>query len=137
VRLARLHLSAAERRWEDWVLVRRNRSDPMDLASSVVFAQAGTALRTLARVAGARWRLEQSFELAKGEVGLDEYAVRRSRRLVSPHDAGAVRTGLPGGPARTTERAAGGSARATATTAAYRRPESPGRKGGHISRRSI
>jgi SRSO17 transposase len=42
-----------------------------------VFAPAGTALRTLARVAGERWRIEQSFELTKGEVGLDHYDVRR------------------------------------------------------------
>jgi SRSO17 transposase len=27
--------------------------------------------------AGQRWRVEQSFELAKGEVGLDHYEVRR------------------------------------------------------------
>ena len=43
----------------------------------MVFAPVGTALRTLAQVAGQRWRIEQSFELAKGEVGLDEYEVRR------------------------------------------------------------
>jgi SRSO17 transposase len=77
VRLARLQLTAEERRWEHWLLVRRSRSDPTDLAYYVVFAPAGTALRTLARVAGQRWRIEQSFELAKGEVGLDQYEVRR------------------------------------------------------------
>lgn len=77
VRLARLQLSAEERRWEHWLLVRRSRSDPTDLAYYVVFAPAGTSLRTLARVAGQRWRIEQSFELAKGEVGLDHYEVRR------------------------------------------------------------
>jgi SRSO17 transposase len=77
VRLARLRMTAAERRWDHWLLVRRSRSDPTDLAYYVVFAPAGTSLRTLARVAGARWRIEQSFELAKGEVGLDEYEVRR------------------------------------------------------------
>jgi SRSO17 transposase len=27
--------------------------------------------------AGHRWRIEPSFALAKGEVGLDHYAVRR------------------------------------------------------------
>jgi SRSO17 transposase len=75
--LARLQLTAAERRWDHWLLVRRSRSDPTDLAYYVVFAPAGTALRALARVAGERWRIEQSFELAKGEVGLDEYEVRR------------------------------------------------------------
>jgi len=77
VRLARLQLSAEERRWEHWVLVRRSRHDPTELAYYVVFAPAGTSLRTLARVAGQRWRIEQSFERAKGEVGLDHYDVRR------------------------------------------------------------
>jgi len=77
VRLARLQLTAEERRWEHWLLVRRSRSDPTDLAYYVVFAPTGTSLRTLARVAGQRWRIEQSFELAKGEVGLDQYEVRR------------------------------------------------------------
>ncbi len=30
----------------------------------------------MAQVAGTRWQVEQAFELAKGEVGLDEYEVR-------------------------------------------------------------
>lgn len=77
VPLARLQLTAEERRWEHWLLVRRSRSDPTELAYYVVFAPTGTALRTLARVAGQRWRIEQSFALAKGEVGLDQYEVRR------------------------------------------------------------
>jgi len=77
VRLARLQLTAEERRWDHWLLVRRSRSDPTERAYYVVFAPAGTSLRTLARVAGQRWRIEQSFELAKGEVGLDQYEVRR------------------------------------------------------------
>jgi SRSO17 transposase len=76
VRLARLQLTVEERRWEHWLLVRRSRHDPTDLAYYVVFAPAGTSLRPLARVAGLRWRIEQSFELAKGEVGLDHYEVR-------------------------------------------------------------
>jgi SRSO17 transposase len=77
VRLARLQLTAKERRWDHWLLVRRSRTDPTELAYYVVFAPAGTSLRTLARVAGQRWRIEQSLELAKGEVGLDQYEVRR------------------------------------------------------------
>ena len=77
VPLARLQLTAEERRWEHWLLVRRSRSDPTDLTYYVVFAPTGTTLRTLARVAGQRWCIEQSFELAKGEVGLDHYEVRR------------------------------------------------------------
>jgi SRSO17 transposase len=54
------------------LLVRRSRSDPTDLAYHVAFAPAGTSLRTLAQVAGQRWRSEQRFELAKGAVGLDQ-----------------------------------------------------------------
>jgi SRSO17 transposase len=77
VRLARRQLTAEERRWDHWLLVRRSCSDPSELAYFVAFAPAGTALRTLARVAGHRWRIEQSFALAKGEVGLDHYEVRR------------------------------------------------------------
>jgi hypothetical protein len=52
VRLARLQLSAAERRGEHWLLVRRSRHDPTELAYYVVFAPAGSSLRTLARVGG-------------------------------------------------------------------------------------
>ena len=36
-------------------------------------------LSTLVRVAGSRWRIESAFELAKQEVGLDEYKVRNAR----------------------------------------------------------
>ena len=59
------------------MLVRRSRSDPTELAYYVVFAPTGTTLQTLVRVAGQRWHIEQSFALAKGEVGLDQYEVRR------------------------------------------------------------
>ena len=87
VRLARLQLTTEERRWEHWLLVRRSRQNPTDLASYVVFAPTRTSLRTLVRVAGQRWRIEQirieqirieqSLERAKGEVGLDHDEVRR------------------------------------------------------------
>jgi SRSO17 transposase len=32
---------------------------------------------TLVQVAGSRWRVEEAFEQAKGEVGLDHYQVRQ------------------------------------------------------------
>ena len=38
---------------------------------------AATPLVTLVRVAGCRWRVEEAFEQAKGEVGLDHYQVRQ------------------------------------------------------------
>lgn len=77
VRLARMQLTAEERRWDHWLLVRRSVSEPSKGAYYVVFAPADTPLPTLVHVAGTRWRIEQSFELAKGEVGLDHYEVRR------------------------------------------------------------
>ncbi len=42
-----------------------------------MFAPQGTAVATLARVAGTRWTIETGFERAKGAVGLDEYEVRQ------------------------------------------------------------
>lgn len=73
VRLARWPVPG----WEHWLLVRRSLDDPTDLAYYVVFAPAGTTLATLVQVAGTRWAVEESFELAKGEVGLADYEVRR------------------------------------------------------------
>jgi SRSO17 transposase len=57
------------------VLTRRNLSDG-ELAYYLVFAPLDTPLSTLVRVAGSRWKVEDCFELAKGEVGLDQYEVR-------------------------------------------------------------
>lgn len=60
-----------------WLLVRRSLSDPEDLAYYLTHGPASTPLRELVRVAGARWAIEESFQSAKGEVGLDQYQVRR------------------------------------------------------------
>jgi hypothetical protein len=38
---------------------------------------AGTTLDELIRVAGSRWAVEECFQTAKGECGLDDYQVRR------------------------------------------------------------
>jgi len=63
--------------WRRWLLVRRSISTPTDLTAYVVFAPQATALEEVVRVAGSRWTIESSFEAAKGEVGLDDYEVRR------------------------------------------------------------
>ena len=60
-----------------WLLVRRNLSDPDDLAYYLCHGPAGTPLRELVRAAGARWAIEETFQSAKGQVGLDQYQVRR------------------------------------------------------------
>jgi SRSO17 transposase len=63
--------------WAQWLLVRRSVSNPAELAFYRVFAPADTTLSEMARVAGTRWSIEEGFERAKGEVGLDQYEVRR------------------------------------------------------------
>jgi SRSO17 transposase len=60
-----------------WVLARRSISDPSEIAYYVCFGPRGTRLRELVRVAGTRWAVEESFQTAKNEVGLDQYQVRR------------------------------------------------------------
>lgn len=42
-----------------------------------VFGPEATTVAEMARVAGTRWVIEEGFERAKGEVGLDQYEVRR------------------------------------------------------------
>src|SRR5215217_8935662 len=59
-----------------WLLVRRQIEDPDELTAYIVFAPEQTSLQELARVAGSRWKIEEAFEEAKGEVGLDHYEVR-------------------------------------------------------------
>ena len=60
-----------------WLLARRSLAKPGELAYYVCFGPAETALEELVRVAGTRWAIEECFEEAKGEVGLDQYEVRR------------------------------------------------------------
>jgi SRSO17 transposase len=60
-----------------WVLARRSISDPTEIAYYLCYGKRGTRLRELVRVAGARWAVEESFQTAKNEVGLDNYQVRR------------------------------------------------------------
>ena len=60
-----------------WLLARRSLHDPTDIAYYLCSAPARTPLRELARIAGTRWAIEETFQTAKGEVGLDHYQVRR------------------------------------------------------------
>ena len=60
-----------------WLLARRSRSDPTQLAYYRVYGPADTPVPEMVRVAGRRWTIEEGLEQAKGEVGLDQYEVRR------------------------------------------------------------
>jgi len=59
-----------------WLLARRSLTDH-ELAFYLCWGPAATPLVGLVRVAGTRWAIEDSFQTAKGEVGLDHYEVRR------------------------------------------------------------
>ena len=59
-----------------WLLVRRRLTDG-DLAYYLCFCPPEASLADLVGVAGRRWAIEESFQTAKGEVGLDQYQVRR------------------------------------------------------------
>ena len=58
-------------------MARHSLANPGELAYYVCFGPAGTTLEELARVAGSRWAIEECLEEAKGQVGLDQYEVRR------------------------------------------------------------
>jgi SRSO17 transposase len=60
-----------------WLLARRSLSDPTKLAYYRVYGPLDTPVEEMVRVAGRRWTIEEGFEQAKGEVGLDQYEVRR------------------------------------------------------------
>lgn len=84
----RAYQFAARRVWESrgtgrdyvpgracWLVARRN-LDGSELKYLLSNAPAETPLRTLATVSAQRWPIETAFEIAKGELGLDEYEVR-------------------------------------------------------------
>jgi SRSO17 transposase len=59
-----------------WLLIRRSLTDG-ELAHYLCFCPPTASLADLVDVAGRRWAIEESFQTAKGEVGLDQYQVRR------------------------------------------------------------
>jgi SRSO17 transposase len=67
--------------WSRFLLVRRsltpNSKGELELAYYLCAAPAGTEDEELIRVAGARWAVEECFQAAKNEAGLDHYQVRR------------------------------------------------------------
>jgi SRSO17 transposase len=73
---ARMRLSE-QAGWVRSLLVRRSIEERPEYAYYLCYAPVGRdALETLVRVAGQRWKIEQCFETAKGECGLDHYEVR-------------------------------------------------------------
>jgi SRSO17 transposase len=62
--------------FERWILIRRNRNNPEERAYYLVFSRTGTALSELAGAAGLRWTIEECFQRAKEELGLDHCEAR-------------------------------------------------------------
>lgn len=62
--------------WERWLLIRRNIKDQNDVAFYIAFSPNSKSLEDMVKAAGSRWTIEECFEMAKGEVGLDQYQVR-------------------------------------------------------------
>jgi SRSO17 transposase len=60
-----------------WLLMRRSIAEPEKIAHYLCYGPAHTNVQELIRIAGRRWAIEDCFEAAKGEVGLDEYEVRK------------------------------------------------------------
>lgn len=58
------------------LLVRRSITDPSQIAYFAVHAPTGTPISEIVRVMGLRWSIEDCFETAKSDCGLDHYEVR-------------------------------------------------------------
>lgn len=77
---AQIEMTGAEQEgWQHCLVVRRSLdqgSKPAEVTYFLVFAPTATTLSQMVEAIGSRWSVEQCFEEAKGEVGLDEYEVR-------------------------------------------------------------
>ncbi|MFI6458482.1 IS701 family transposase [Streptosporangium amethystogenes] len=71
----------AEPGYRRWLLARRslapNSKGELEIAYYLCHSPAGTTMDELVRIAGARWAIEECFQSAKNETGLDHYQVRR------------------------------------------------------------
>ncbi len=74
---ARIRINGPAETGERWLLARRYLKDPMDLAHFICHTPENVTLIEPARVAGARWAIEETFQTSKGETGLDHYQVRQ------------------------------------------------------------
>jgi SRSO17 transposase len=66
-----------EKSGQHLLLVRRSISKPSELAYYICHFSRPVPVAELVRVAGSRWGVEETFQFAKNETGLDHYQVRR------------------------------------------------------------
>src|SRR5689334_4736456 len=62
-----------------WLLARRSLSDPEEIAYYACYGPRRSSTADLAWIAGSRWHIEECFQQAKNEAGLDQYQVRTWR----------------------------------------------------------
>ncbi len=62
--------------FKNFVLFRRSIKDENEIAYYFGYAKANAMFDQIIKAAGSRWSVEECFESAKGEVGLDQYEVR-------------------------------------------------------------
>jgi SRSO17 transposase len=60
-----------------WLVIKRTLGDDPKYSYSISNAPVSTRLRTFVWLSGIRWAIEQCFEEAKGELGMDHYEVRK------------------------------------------------------------
>lgn len=60
-----------------WLLVRCDAADPDEHRYFLAYGSEATAVEELVRVCESRWQIEECLAEAKGEVGLDQYEVRK------------------------------------------------------------
>jgi hypothetical protein len=85
------------RRWQRFLLLRRSlRSKDEEISGYLVFAPAGTALEEMARIAGRRWAIEESFAQSKGRGRLGSVRGAKLDGMAPAHDSGHGRAGAPG-----------------------------------------
>lgn len=134
--------------WVHALLARRHPDRSAEVAYYLVCAPLATPLAEVVRAAGARWTIEDTIKLAKGQVGLDHYEVRSwhgwyrhvtlALLALAALAVGAAKKGDP--PARSTPRSpslsSGGCSSASSGPPPARHPTSSrGRVGGVGTRR--
>src|SRR3954451_6481700 len=68
--------SREDRGFEHWLLIRRSRREADKRGSYFAVAPGGVSLGELAGAAGLRWTIEECFERAKDDLGLDHCEAR-------------------------------------------------------------
>jgi SRSO17 transposase len=142
--------------WTRGLLIRRHTADG-ELAYFTTWCPAGTPVETLVAVEGHRWAIEDVFETAKAELGLDDHNETRSWHgwhrhvslvmlafavlAVTRHRANAAAEETPAPMSRGDRRASAGrsrksaaSPRASRSAASDPRSSSPGQPGAALTR---